>query len=276
MFAMPALLAAVFALLTPPAPIVCEATVAAKPAEVWRVWTTSDGMKEWLVADAKVELRQNGPFEVYFNANGEIGSRGSEGCRVLSWIPERMLSFTWNAPPTIPTIRNNKDHSFVVVELSPEGDGTHVKLTHDGWGDGGNWDKTRAYFDKAWPAVLGVLKERFVKGPAKWDPVSPKAAPKKNVYAILMNPARSTFINDATPEEQKIVSAHFVRLKQLTEEGQVILAGPTSEEVPTGLVIFEAPDMAAAEKFFNDDPAVKAGVFKGRVVPFNLALLRSR
>jgi hypothetical protein len=78
-----------------------------------------------------------------------------------------MLSFEWNAPPNFPDIRAQR--TFVVVRMEPVGDSqTRVTLHHSGWGDGGNWDKTYAYFDRAWGNVLANLKARYETGPVDW------------------------------------------------------------------------------------------------------------
>ena len=44
-----------------------------------------------------------------------------------------------------------------------------VTLHHTGWGEGGEWDKTYAYFDRIWPGVLAKLKASFESGPADWS-----------------------------------------------------------------------------------------------------------
>ena len=49
-----------------------------------------------------------------------------------------------------------------------DGKSTRVTLHHTGWGDGGEWDQTYAYFDRAWGNVLGNLKKRFETGPQDW------------------------------------------------------------------------------------------------------------
>ena len=78
-----------------------------------------------------------------------------------------MLSFDWNAPPSLPQARQQR--TFVVVRLAPvDGQSTRVSLHHTGWGDGGEWDKTFVYFDRAWGNVLGNLKKRFDVGPQDW------------------------------------------------------------------------------------------------------------
>ena len=80
-----------------------------------------------------------------------------------------MLSFDWNAPPSLPEARAQR--TFVVVRLALLGDKlTRVTLHHAGWGTGGEWDKAYTYFDRAWGNVLGNLKKRFEQGPQDWKP----------------------------------------------------------------------------------------------------------
>ncbi len=129
-------------------------------AEVWRLWTTSDGIAEWLVEHNDVELRLGGPYEFYFNHEGAPGTRGGEGNRVLSFLPEKMLSFSWNAPPHLDYTRPRQTHC--VVEFDSRGPSTDVTLHHLGWptaaaDDHPQWDETFAYFDSAWDSVMAAL-----------------------------------------------------------------------------------------------------------------------
>jgi uncharacterized protein YndB with AHSA1/START domain len=135
--------------------------VAAPPDEVWTSWTTREGIKAFLGVDSRVEARLGGPYEIYFSAEAKPGERGSEGCHVLAVTPERRLTFEWNAPPTIPTIRPLRH--VVQVSLDAEDGGTRVRLDALGYGVGPEWAKTRAYFDNAWGFVLGALQKRLTK-----------------------------------------------------------------------------------------------------------------
>jgi uncharacterized protein YndB with AHSA1/START domain len=87
--------------------------------------------------------------------------------RFLALQPKKMISFDWNAPPSLPEVRAQR--TFVIVRFEPvDAQQTRVRLHHVGWGDGGEWDKTYAYFDRAWGNVLANLKRRFEKGPMDW------------------------------------------------------------------------------------------------------------
>lgn len=143
--------------------IVKQELVKAPPDVAWSCWTTSEGMAKWWVAKSRIDLRPGGFFELYFMDDAPPGARGSEGCRVLSYLPGRMLSFTWNSPPHLPTTRHR--HTWVVLELTAEGDATRVRLSHLGWPEQGwkdaQWQETFDYFDKAWASVLERFRKHF-------------------------------------------------------------------------------------------------------------------
>ncbi len=147
--------------------IVKTTRVAAPVADIWTAWTTPAGIKSFLGIEAAIELRPGGKYEFYFGPPEAAPARGSEGCTVLSYLPRHMLSFTWNAPPSIPAIRALGASTFVVLEFSGAGDReTDVRLTHLGWREGADWDQTYAYFDQAWGYVLEALRKSRAPAPA--------------------------------------------------------------------------------------------------------------
>lgn len=93
------------------------------------------------------------------------------------------------------------------------------------------------------------------------------------LYRIV--PARPELVTDATPEEQALVSAHFQYLLTLRDQGSLILAGRTQEDVGTfGIVVFEAPDLDAARAVAEADPAVAGGVFEMTLHAYAVAVAR--
>ncbi len=141
--------------------------VTATPEQVWDAWTTREGITSFFAPDARIDARVDGAFEIYINPLAEPGLKGADGMRFMALQPPRMLSFTWNAPPSLPEARQQR--TFVVVRIEPIGEKeTRVTLHHTGWGDGGEWDKAYGYFDRAWGNVLGNLKKRFESGPIDW------------------------------------------------------------------------------------------------------------
>jgi len=142
--------------------------VAAPLEDVWRAWTSTEGAETFFAPRARVELEIGGAYEMYFMTDAPEGQQGSEGCRILSYLPGRMLSFDWNAPPEFPDER--KARTWVVVLLSDAGEGrTAVSLTHLGWKQGGHWDDVYAYFQRAWDVVIERLEHIYRVGPLDWN-----------------------------------------------------------------------------------------------------------
>lgn len=255
-----------------------EIVVNATPAKAWWMWSTSDGVMALSPPKAKIDLRVGGMYEWYFVPDAPEGQRGSEGCTILSYIPEKMIAFTWNAPPSIKALRDAQARTQVIVEFEPiEAGRTLVRLTQLGFGTGADWDAYYAYFDRAWGHVLGNMEKHFQKD-------GDSAGKSKYIYFI--SPSRPGFMQQPTKEEQRLVGEHYQYLKNLFEEGVVQFAGramdpaalPTGVEhgvifeMPAcGIIVFEADSLEAARGIMENDPAVKAGVFKGKAFAFGVA-----
>ncbi len=155
--------------------IVEKISIRANINDVWNAWTTTDGIKTFFAPDANVDARPGGPFEIYMDPGAPAGMKGADGMAFLAVQEKKMISFTWNAPPSLPVVRQQR--TVVVVRFTPRGDSlTDVLLVHSGWGSGGGngvdaeWDKAYDYFSKAWPNVLKNLNKRFDDGPIDWKP----------------------------------------------------------------------------------------------------------
>ena len=144
-----------------------DVVVRATLDEAWAAWTTREGITSFFAPDARIEPRVGGAFQIYIDPGAPPGMKGADDMRFMALQPKKMLSFDWNAPPHLPEARGQR--TFVVVRFSVVDDkSTRVTLHHIGWGDGGEWDKTYAYFDRAWGGVLANLKKRFEQGPQDW------------------------------------------------------------------------------------------------------------
>lgn len=150
-----------------------EVLVDATVDQVWEAWTTKAGITSFFSPDAEVDPRAGGAFHVFINPYAAPGMKGADTMRYLALQPKTMLSFDWNAPPSLPNVRGQ--HTVVILRFAPEGSKTHLTLHHVGWGnaDGANgkeWDAAFKYFDSAWGNVLANLQKRFAAGgqPVDW------------------------------------------------------------------------------------------------------------
>ena len=142
--------------------LVKEAVVTASLEDVWKSWTTTEGVNKFFSENANVKLVVGGPYEIYFNMKAPEGERGSEECKILSYLPMEMLSFEWNAPPQFGALRYV--YTRIVLQFFEEPGGkVRVRLTHLGWGKGADWDKIYDYFNNAWGYVLKSFEESFAK-----------------------------------------------------------------------------------------------------------------
>lgn len=144
-----------------------EVIIKASLDQAWQSWTTREGITAFFAPDARIEARVGGAFQIYIDPGAEPGMRGADEMRFLALQPKKMLSFDWNAPPHLPEARAQR--TFVILRFEPLGETeTRVRLHHTGWGEGGEWDKAYAYFDRAWGHVLANLKKRYDSGPQDW------------------------------------------------------------------------------------------------------------
>jgi uncharacterized protein YndB with AHSA1/START domain len=144
-----------------------EVIIKASLDQAWASWTTREGITAFFAPDARIEPRVGGAFQIYMDPGAEPGAKGADDMRFLALQPKKMLSFDWNAPPSLPEARAQR--TFVIVRFEPVSDTeTRVRLHHTGWGEGGEWDKAYGYFDRAWGHVLANLKKRYDSGPQDW------------------------------------------------------------------------------------------------------------
>ncbi|MCU0296690.1 MAG: DJ-1/PfpI family protein, partial [Candidatus Nanopelagicales bacterium] len=117
-------------------PLVFERFVACPPERVYELFSTAEGVRTFLGAEADIDARVGGRYEYLFLAEGADGERGAEGCRILALEPDRLMVFSWNSPPGLAT---RGQHTWVVLSLVADGAGTQVRLAHWGHGQGPEW-----------------------------------------------------------------------------------------------------------------------------------------
>ena len=121
--------------------------------------------------------------------------------------------------------------------------------------------------------LLGIIAMYAEDKSAATATSAPAAEPKQFVIVLRLVP-RLHDTKAWTKADLDAVGDHFKRLKAGTETGQVLLAGRTNEpgEKTFGLIVFTAPDEAAARAFMAADPCVVAGVMTAELHPYTVAL----
>ena len=83
---------------------------------------------------------------------------------VVTKVVDAPIADVWQVWTTAEGIESFFASKAVKVVPEPvEGNRTSVTLRNFGYGDGEEWARTKAYFERAWPAVMANLEKRFAK-----------------------------------------------------------------------------------------------------------------
>jgi len=131
--------------------------------KLWQAWTTKQGIISFFAPDCDIEIKVDGKYEIFFDESAPYGLKGSEGVKILAIQDKKFLSFTWNAPPSIPTIRAQRTHVALYFEKISKNK-SKLRVIHDGYGENKDWKKAFNYFEHAWgKIVLPRLKKYLEK-----------------------------------------------------------------------------------------------------------------
>jgi uncharacterized protein YndB with AHSA1/START domain len=138
-----------------------EITVPASRSDVWKAFSTSEGLSTWLAPNSVVDLKPGGDWMVRF-PGGDTG-----GGTIVSLVPQKEIVISALAPDKFPTVRAQR--TTARFELEDHGTGTLVRLTQTGWKDGDEWDRAYEYLTAGNAQLLATLHRRFVNGPIDWS-----------------------------------------------------------------------------------------------------------
>ncbi len=129
-----------------------EMTLKAAPALVYRAWTNSSALREWLCDVATTAPRAGGhlflSWHSGFSANGVFTHLEAE----------KHVAFTWHG-------RLDPATTEVVITLEPAGTGTHMTLVHRGLEQFPDPADTAARFEQEWRVSLPNLEAVLDQGP---------------------------------------------------------------------------------------------------------------
>ena len=153
-----------------------EKTLDMPADELYKLWTTRDGIRTFFAPEIHLDLEVGGRYEIVFDPiKDPAGAKiGSHGARLLRLVPGRELAFDFTFPPFGPELNTKPYPTWVEIHLKPveEAPGkTHLSLIHRGWPEGETWSKVFVMFrDQHWPLVLTRLETYVRDGkPYAWS-----------------------------------------------------------------------------------------------------------
>jgi uncharacterized protein len=91
-------------------------------------------------------------------------------------------------------------------------------------------------------------------------------------YISLLRPKRRDFVTTMTADEQVTMGRHMDYVRDLFDQGKIILGG-AAPDGSVGILVYRADSAEEARRLFDDDPAVKAGIGYPELHPFHIVLL---
>jgi uncharacterized protein YciI len=91
-------------------------------------------------------------------------------------------------------------------------------------------------------------------------------------YLSTMRPRRPDFLSSMTSEERAVMEEHFAYVQRLFDQGKLLLGGAATDGA-IGLLVLRVASAEEAQRLFEDDPAVKAGIGETELHPFRVGLL---
>jgi uncharacterized protein YndB with AHSA1/START domain len=142
--------------------LVTEAIINAPVTEVWRLFTTKEGMESWMVAHAEIELKVGGLMRTHYDPKGELGDPKTIVNQILSFEPERMLSLkVYQAPVDFPLPEVVKDMWTVIYFQPLEPGMTNVRIVGMGFTDEPDSQKLKEFFREGNGWTLEQLQKKF-------------------------------------------------------------------------------------------------------------------
>jgi uncharacterized protein YndB with AHSA1/START domain len=141
--------------------VVAESIINLPVAEVWRLFTTSDGLQSWMAPHADIDLKVGGLMRVNDAADGRLDDDKTIVRQILSFEPERMLSFK--------AYRTGSDSGYLtegmwwVIYFQPlePGGMTNVRIVTLGYPDASKWAEAREFYRKDSAETLEQLQQKF-------------------------------------------------------------------------------------------------------------------
>jgi uncharacterized protein YndB with AHSA1/START domain len=151
-----------------------EIIVDASLEDVWKTWTTSEGLRTFVAPMIVVELKTGGDWFANYALGAKVGDPGTIHNTVLNYLPMEMLSIKIGLTDIFPKELRDANSLFSVLSFRDLGK-KQVKVVESivGWRSGPNWDKTYEFFRRGDALTLKAFSWSLQHGPIDWTKQNP-------------------------------------------------------------------------------------------------------
>jgi activator of Hsp90 ATPase-like protein len=127
-----------------------ESTVPASPKEIWKAFTTVDGLKTWIAPVVSIDLRVGGTLSTHYDKTAVIGSPGTIRLGIVNYLEGEQMTLKVKLTKRFGEKVCAEDQNLQeIIQLVPWTNGTtKVISSMVGWGTGKEWDDTYDFFAK--------------------------------------------------------------------------------------------------------------------------------
>jgi uncharacterized protein YndB with AHSA1/START domain len=144
--------------------VVTEGVVNAPVAEVWKAWTTREGMESWMVGKTDFELIVGAIFRTSYDKKSRLDDDRTIHQQLLAYDPGRMIATRTMKPPAGFPFPTAIGDTWTITYFEPVGAAqTKVTAKMFGFAKDEESQKMRAFFDRGNRATLDSLIKRFAK-----------------------------------------------------------------------------------------------------------------
>lgn len=124
--------------------------VPAEKAEVWKLFTTEEGLKKWIAPVVKLNMKTGGFIRTNYDATKNADDSSSIHLGIINYLEDELITLKVNLNDNFPPdVKADDKNLQEILQFVDAGNGkTKIISTMVGWGNSDNWNKTYAFFEK--------------------------------------------------------------------------------------------------------------------------------
>jgi activator of Hsp90 ATPase-like protein len=142
-----------------------ESIVATNPKEVWKAFTTVEGLRTWIAPVVAIDLRVGGSLSTHYDKTATIGSPGTIRLGIMNYLEGELMTLKVKLTKQFGEKVCSEDQNLQeIIQIVPWTKGTtKVVSSMVGWGTGKEWDDAYDFFARGNEWTYKQLVSRFSK-----------------------------------------------------------------------------------------------------------------